>query len=134
VDQIKFVEPDSTIRRFGKTVLYAPTWKGAYRESELHSLPSGAHIVSELIARGCTLIFRVQPLNFRYANAKEYIAGIHEILEADAKTSGRQHVWGTAAEKDMTTDDCFNASDAMISDVSAVVTDYLQSGKPLSVV
>lgn len=134
VDQIKFVEPDSTIRRFGKTVLYAPTWKGAYRDSELYSLPSGAHIVSELIARGCTVIFRAHPLNYRYANAKEYIAGIHEILEADAKTSGRQHVWGTAAEKDMTTDDCFNASDAMISDVSAVVTDYLQSGKPLSVV
>ena len=30
--------------------------------------------------------------------------------------------------------DCFNASDAMISDVSAVVTDYLQSQKPFAMV
>ena len=34
----------------------------------------------------------------------------------------------------MTVEDCFNASDAMISDVSAVVSDYLQSGKPFSIV
>lgn len=30
--------------------------------------------------------------------------------------------------------DCFNASDAMISDVSAVVGDFLHSGKPLAMV
>lgn len=34
----------------------------------------------------------------------------------------------------MTIEDCFNASDAMISDVSAVVSDYLQSAKPFSIV
>jgi hypothetical protein len=38
------------------------------------------------------------------------------------------------AEKDMDLKDCFNASDAMISDVSAVVTDYLQSQKPFAMV
>ena len=100
----------------------------------MYSLPSGAEIVRELIGRGCSVIFRAHPLNYRFANAKEYITEVQEILEADAKASGRQHIWGDAAEKEMTTDDCFNASDAMISDVSAVVTDYLQSGKPLSVV
>ncbi|TSI12237.1 CDP-glycerol glycerophosphotransferase family protein [Brevibacterium aurantiacum] len=133
VDQIKFdgTEADSGTE---KTVLYAPTWKGAYQDSELYSLPSGTDIVRELIGRGCAVIFRAHPLNYRYVRAKEYIAEIQEILAADAKVSGRQHIWGAAAEKDMTTDDCFNASDAMISDVSAVVTDYLQSGKPLSVV
>ena len=34
----------------------------------------------------------------------------------------------------MSVEECFNASDAMISDVSAVVTDYLHSGKPLAIV
>ena len=34
----------------------------------------------------------------------------------------------------MTVEDCFNASDAMICDVSAVVSDYLQSAKPFSIV
>ncbi|UVI35273.1 CDP-glycerol glycerophosphotransferase family protein [Brevibacterium spongiae] len=134
VDQIKFGGSEPTVQGAGKTVLYAPTWKGAYQDSELYSLPSGAEIVRELLARDCTVVFRAHPLNYRYANAREYIAEIHEILEADAKASGRQHVWGPAAEKEMTTDECFNASDAMISDVSAVVTDFLQSGKPLSVV
>lgn len=134
VDQIHFIESRSAVSGAGKTVLYAPTWKGAYQDSELYSLPSGAEIVRELIGRGCSVIFRAHPLNYRFANAKAYITEIQEILEADAKANGRRHIWGHAAEKEMTTDDCFNASDAMISDVSAVVTDYLQSGKPLSVV
>ena len=34
----------------------------------------------------------------------------------------------------MSLSDCFNASDAMIADVSAVVSDYLYSGKPFAVV
>ena len=134
VDQIESVGIESAEKQNGRTVLYAPTWKGAYKDSELYSLPIGADIVSELLARGSTVIFRAHPLNYRYDTAKKLIGEIQEILEADAKASGRQHIWGRAAEKEMTTDDCFNASDAMISDVSAVVTDYLQSGKPLSVV
>ncbi|AZU01589.1 hypothetical protein CXR29_13530 [Brevibacterium linens] len=134
VDQIRFTERSSAAQSTGKTVLYAPTWKGAYEDSELYSLPFGAEIVRELIGRGCTVIFRAHPLNYRYENAKKHIYEIQSILAADAEVSGRQHLWGDIAEKEMTTDDCFNASEAMISDVSAVVTDYLQSGKPLSVV
>ena len=34
----------------------------------------------------------------------------------------------------MSVEDCFNASDAMVSDVSAVVSDYLHSGKPFAMV
>jgi hypothetical protein len=34
----------------------------------------------------------------------------------------------------MSVEDCFNASDAMISDVSAVVSDYLHSDKPFAMV
>ena len=34
----------------------------------------------------------------------------------------------------MTVEDCFNVSDAMVADVSAVVSDYLQSGKPFAIV
>lgn len=118
----------------GKTVLYAPTWKGAYEDSAVYSLPMGTEIVQQLIDRGCTVIFRAHPLNYRYKTAKGHIADVQALLETDADASGRQHIWGPEAEKEMTTEDCFNASDAMISDVSAVVTDYLQSGKPLSVV
>ena len=34
----------------------------------------------------------------------------------------------------MSVEDCFNASDAMVSDVSAVVSDYLHSDKPFAMV
>lgn len=134
VEQIHVAEPQREGSDEGRTVLYAPTWKGAYQDSELYSLPSGTEIVQRLIDRGCTVIFRAHPLNYRYGNAKAYIAEIQALLAADSAASGRQHIWGEAAESEMTTEDCFNASDAMISDVSAVVSDYLQSGKPLSVV
>jgi CDP-glycerol glycerophosphotransferase (TagB/SpsB family) len=134
VEQIRSVVPRQKGSVDRRTVLYAPTWKGAYQDSELYSLPRGTEIVQRLIDRGCTVIFRAHPLNYRYDIAKKHIADIQALLATDAAVSGRNHVWGEAAESDMTTEDCFNASDAMISDVSAVVSDYLQSGKPLSVV
>lgn len=134
VEQIRPGDSPRSSSDGGKTVLYAPTWKGAYQDSAVYSLPMGTEIVQQLIGRGCTAIFRAHPLNYRYETAKEHIADVQALLATDAETSGRQHIWGAEAEKEMTTEDCFNASDAMISDVSAVVTDYLQSGKPLSVV
>ena len=134
VDQIRSGDSPQTNFDGGKTVLYAPTWKGAYEDSALYSLPMGTEIVQQLIDRGCTVVFRAHPLNYRYDIAKEHIADVQALLAADAEVSGRQHVWGVEAEEEMTAEDCFNASDAMISDVSAVVTDYLQSGKPLAVV
>lgn len=134
VEQIRVASNQRKGAGQGRTVLYAPTWKGAYQDSELYSLPRGTEIVQSLLDEGCTVIFRAHPLNYRYENAKEHIAEIQALLAADSVASGRQHIWGEAAESEMTTEDCFNASDAMISDVSAVVSDYLQSGKPLSVV
>jgi hypothetical protein len=62
------------------------------------------------------------------------IEGIGAVLDADTRASGRAHLWGPAAESEMTFEDCANASDAMIADVSAVVSDYLFSEKPFSIV
>ncbi len=62
------------------------------------------------------------------------ITEIGAVLDADRAATGREHLWGPAAEQEMSIEDCFNASDAMISDVSAVVSDYLHSGKPFAIV
>jgi CDP-glycerol glycerophosphotransferase (TagB/SpsB family) len=62
------------------------------------------------------------------------ITGITELLAADRERTGRDHLWGAQAERELTVEDCFNASDAMIADVSAVISDYLASGKPFAVV
>ena len=116
------------------TVLYAPTWKGPYKDTAFYSLPRGEEIVTELLSRGCTVLFRAHSLNYRFPEARKMIEDIGGLLEADQAASGREHRWGADAEKDMSLEECFNHSDAMISDVSAVTSDYLQSRKPLAMV
>ena len=45
-----------------------------------------------------------------------------------------QHLWGAAAETERGIFDCINASDAMVTDVSSVVSDYLFSQKPFAMI
>jgi hypothetical protein len=116
------------------TVLYAPTWQGPFADSRVYSLPAGRQIVEQLLAHGARVIFRAHPFNYRYPDAQKMIADIGAVLDADREVSGREHLWGPAAEQEMSVEDCFNASDAMVSDVSAVVSDYLHSGKPFAMV
>ena len=80
------------------------------------------------------MIFRAHPFNYRYPDAVAMIQAIGAMLDADRARSGRKHLWGADAEQAMTIEDCFNASDAMISDVSAVVSDYLRADKPFAIV
>ena len=116
------------------TVLYAPTWQGPFADSRVYSLPVGRQIVEQLLANGTRVIFRAHPFNYRYPDAQKMIEEIGAVLDADREVSGRKHLWGPAAEQDMSVEECFNASDAMVSDVSAVVSDYLHSGKPFAMV
>ena len=116
-----------------KTVLYAPTWAGFHIDSAYSSLPIGFAIVSELLQRGCTVIYRPHPYTDRTRSLEAESARIKDLLRADAQASGRKHVWGERAEKTMSLVDCFNASDALISDVSSVVPDFLYSEKPFAV-
>jgi CDP-glycerol glycerophosphotransferase (TagB/SpsB family) len=118
----------------GPTVLYAPTWQGNFADTRVYSLPVGRQIVEQLLAHGARVIFRAHPFNYRYPDAQKMISDIGAVLDADREVSGRQHLWGPAAEQEMSVEDCFNASDAMVSDVSAVVSDYLHSDKPFAMV
>jgi hypothetical protein len=110
--------------------LYAPTWAGNTDDSNYSSLPEGPTIVQALLDRGCTVVFRPHPYwarNHRTAQGREAVV---ELLRRDAAASGRRHLFGDEAESVMSVFDCFNASDALISDVSSVVNDYLFSEKP----
>ena len=115
-------------------VLYAPTWRGHVEETMLYSLPTGERIVSALLQRGATVIFRPHPFSYDFPDDAATIAKIQSLLEADAKQTGRKHLWGPAAERDRGILDCINGSDAMVSDVSSVVSDYLFSGKPFAMI
>lgn len=116
----------------GQRVLYSPTWSGFYADSDYSSLIAGADIVQGLLDRGCTVIFRPHPYARRHKGNSAACDAVIALLEADEKATGRQHVYGEQAETTWSIVDCFNNADAMISDVSSVVSDFLISGKPFA--
>lgn len=116
------------------SVLYAPTWLGYQAETNYSSLAAGPTIIQGLLDRSCRVVFRPHPYSSRDPELREACRKIRGMLEADAATTGREHLFGALAEKEMSVFDCFNVSDALISDVSAVVGDFLHSGKPLAMV
>ena len=132
--QLDGVEPArQPIREIDEpVVLYSPTWSGFYEDSDYSSLRAGTEIVEELLARGCAVIFRPHPYARRHKKNARACAEIARILEEDANAHGRAHRWGPVAETEMSIFDCFNASDAMVSDVSSVVSDFLISQKPFA--
>ena len=67
------------------TVLYAPTWRGHVEETMLYSLPTGERIVSALLARGATVIFRPHPFSYDFpddAARRRSVVGlpVHHLL------------------------------------------------------
>ena len=132
--QVESVEQQGPENTPVQTVLYAPTWEGHYADTNYGSLPVGPQIIRELIARERTVIFRPHPFSYRNPEALQNIREIHAMLRADRETSGREHLFGRPAEKELDAFGCFNAADAMISDVSSVVPDFLHSGKPYGLV
>ncbi len=115
-----------------KRVLYAPTWYGYFEDSRYSSLPVGARLVQALVNRGCAVIFRPHPWIWRTPALLAAAHRVDELLANDAAASGRPHVFGPAAAAGSILD-TFNFTDALISDVSSVVPDFLYSEKPFAI-
>ena len=117
--QIERIETRDTPLPSGapRTVLYAPTWHGGKPNTNYSSLALGAQIVDALLARGATVIFRPHPHTYRDPQQTGLAQDIQRRLSANRKTTGRQHVFGRAAETDWDIPDCFNHCDALITDV-----------------
>jgi hypothetical protein len=114
-----------------KTVLYASTWRGLYTDANYCSLGIGEDIVAELLRRKATVILRPHPYADRDpANARR-IVRLVEMLADDRARTGREHLYGAAATR-IPLIDCINRADALVSDVSGVASDWLQSGKPFA--
>jgi hypothetical protein len=114
-------------------VLYAPTWTGHYADANYSSLPIATTIVQALLDRGTTIILRHHPYTMRDRAGAAQLAAAHRLLAADAASTGRRHRWGEGATAEMSLTDCFNESDALISDVSGVASEYLYSEKPFAI-
>jgi hypothetical protein len=132
--QVETVEQQGPENIPVRTVLYAPTWEGHYADTNYGSLPVGPQLTRALLDREMTVVFRPHPFSYRNPSARQNISEIKQMLREDQEASGREHLWGRAAEKDLDAFGCFNAVDAMISDVSSVVPDFLYSGKPYGLV
>lgn len=112
------------------TVLYAPTWRHADDTLNVSSLAVANQIAQALLDRGCTVIFRRHFAGENHLEAEAMIVAVNQLLEADARKTGRPHRWGTdAMEQPLIA--AFNAADAMVSDVSGIVVDFMASQKPL---
>ncbi|WP_152365687.1 CDP-glycerol glycerophosphotransferase family protein [Microlunatus speluncae] len=112
------------------TVLYAPTWRGISPRNDYTSVPLAPQLIAALLERELTVIFRGHPFSAKRSEDQRSIAEAHRLLADDRERSGRQHVWGAAAERERSLADCVNLADAMIADVTGAVTDFLASGRP----
>ncbi|WP_428966746.1 CDP-glycerol glycerophosphotransferase family protein [Micromonospora fluostatini] len=126
-------EPAGTPPNPNPTVLYTPTWTGHHADANYCSLPVGETLLRALLARGATVILRAHPYTTQNPASARHLARLTELLAADRARTGRQHVYGAAASRELTLTECVNRSDALVSDVSGVISDYLYSGKPYAV-
>ncbi|MER7459747.1 CDP-glycerol glycerophosphotransferase family protein [Micromonospora sp. NPDC126480] len=115
------------------TVLYTPTWTGHNADANYCSLPVAETLLRGLLERGVTVILRAHPYTAQNPASARQLARLHELLAADRARTGRAHVFGAAASRELTLTECANRSDALVSDVSGVISDYLYSSKPYAV-
>lgn len=114
--------------RTPQTVLYAPTWSGYNQATSLSSLSIAKPFIIDLLARGITVLFRPHPFSRFSTQDRGDIAVINKLL---ADNGSRHLVSGSATTMDLL--DLFNQSDALVTDVSSVLVDYLASRKPTAV-
>ncbi|MGI3780805.1 MAG: CDP-glycerol glycerophosphotransferase family protein [Janthinobacterium lividum] len=129
VEDVAVAVPGTPVRR----VLYAPTWAGMHADSAYSSLPIGPQIVRGLVARGCTVVYRPHPYTRKNPDLVAASQQVLALLAEDRAKTGTEHVYGAQAEQVWSIVDCFNAVDALVSDVSSVVPDFLYSEKPFAV-
>lgn len=113
------------------SVLYAPTWSGFHADSGYSSLEHGAAIVTALLDRGARVVFRPHPYTGRSKAHARASAEIVALLAAHARATGIPHRHDTGTDNIAAT---FNDVDALVSDVSSIVTDFLFSEKPVAIV
>lgn len=113
------------------TVLYAPTWEGVGLDPYESSVArSGRQVVEVLLTLpGTRVIFRPHPATGRHDAAAARAAREITVLLAKA---GPQHQAVVGGGVDLYA--LFNRVDALVADVSGVVTDFLASEKPYFVV
>ncbi|GIJ22499.1 CDP-glycerol glycerophosphotransferase family protein [Micromonospora lutea] len=126
------VRPRPALGLANPTVLYTPTWTGHNADADYCSLPVAETLLRRLLDRGATVILRAHPYTAQNPASARQLARLHDLLAADRARTGRAHLYGAPASR-LTLTDSVNRADALVSDVSGVVSDWLYSGKPYAV-
>jgi len=121
-------QPISTVTE--PTILYAPTWAGYNQTSSYSSLQRGPEIVAALLRRRGPVIFRPHPFSRERVAERVWVERIKKLLANDVRATGRAHRW--TEEGDF--GESANAADAMVTDLSSVLTEFLHSDKPMAVI
>ncbi|MFD1211676.1 CDP-glycerol glycerophosphotransferase family protein [Arthrobacter sp. GCM10027362] len=111
------------------TVLYAPTWLGYNNASTLSSLELAGPFIQRLLDQGVRVLFRPHPFSVRTPAERRLVAAVDELLIR----SGSGHM-KSAEGRNADLVELFNASDALITDVSSVLVDYTATDKPIGVI
>jgi hypothetical protein len=120
------------------TVLYAPTWEGWLDDDPYHTsvVLMGERIITGLLATGgVRVIYKPHPLT---GTRSKKARAAHERIVARIRAAGGDpdatSLDGTAhlvvTGRLPALFDCFNTTDLLISDVSSVVSDFVQSERP----
>ncbi|MER5705232.1 CDP-glycerol glycerophosphotransferase family protein [Micromonospora sp. NPDC002296] len=121
------------------TVLYAPTWEGWLDDDVYHTslVLMGERIVKGLLAArpGVRLIYKPHPLTgTRAKEARSVHERVVEAIRAAGGDTDATSLDGTAhlvvTGRTPALFDCFNQTDLLISDISSVVSDFVQSQRP----
>ena len=113
-----------------RTILYAPTFEGYYEESNYSSLERmGPQLIERILAQypDVRVIFKPHPASGvqRPEMAEARVA----IVDVLTRSAGN-HLY-VGPESELTLYECFDMADALISDISSVVTDFLYTERPL---
>ncbi|MFG1951470.1 CDP-glycerol glycerophosphotransferase family protein [Micromonospora sp. NPDC048830] len=121
------------------TVLYAPTWEGWLEDDPYHTslVLMGERIVKGLLATrpSVRLIYKPHPLTGTRSKAAlavhQRVVGLIRAAGGDTEATsldgpGHRVVTGRVPALF----DCFNQTDLLISDISSVVSDFVQSQRP----
>ncbi|MBE9640518.1 CDP-glycerol glycerophosphotransferase family protein [Salipiger mangrovisoli] len=123
--QVAAIEPRDRSGAIAKLV-YMPTWRGFYEDTQFSSLDRAAQIIERIAARhpSVEIIFKPHPMSYKDPEWRTYQTAIRKALRGS----------GRFADDAETPFDLYNAADVLITDISSVMIDFLYSGRPLLVI
>ncbi|WP_039019849.1 CDP-glycerol glycerophosphotransferase family protein [Halocynthiibacter namhaensis] len=120
-----------TPRKDTKNIVYMPTWRGFTPDAQFSSLDRSAEVIKHVLAADdpIELHFKPHPMSYKDPNWPEFQRRILAALSnpGNTKSTGRMSL-------DAAPFDLFNIADALITDISSVMIDFLYSNKPFLVV